>query len=255
MSIELTRRDEFAVITIDRAAALNALNYEMLRAIGRALDQVEASDARAVFFTGAGDKAFCAGADIGELMGRSLPDEYAGTRLGQELYSRIESFALPSVAVVNGYALGGGCELALACTFRLGTAAARFGLPEVKLGLVPGYGGTQRLPRLVGMGMALEMLMTGRMVAAEEALRIGLLNRIVEGDPLAAAIEYARAFSGHGLLALRLVRDAALRGRDTSLREGLRIEADLTTVSMRSDDGREGARAFLEKRAAAFKDR
>ena len=255
MSIELTRRDEFAVITIDRAAALNALNYEMLRAIGRALDQVEASDARAVFFTGAGDKAFCAGADIGELMGRSLPDEYAGTRLGQELYSRIESFALPSVAVVNGYALGGGCELALACTFRLGTAAARFGLPEVKLGLVPGYGGTQRLPRLVGMGMALEMLMTGRMVAAEEALRIGLLNRIVEGDPLAAAIEYARAFSGHGLLALRLVRDAALRGRDTSLREGLRIEADLTTVSMRSDDGREGARAFLEKRAAVFKDR
>ena len=255
MSIELTRRDEFAVIRIDRAAALNALNYEMLRAIGRALDQVESSDARAVFFIGAGEKAFCAGADIGELLGRSIPDEYTGTRLGQELYSRIESFPLPSVAVVNGYALGGGCELALACTFRVGTPTARFGLPEVKLGLVPGYGGTQRLPRLVGMGIALEMLMTGRMVPAEEALRIGLLNRIVEGDPLEAAIQYARAFSGNGLLALRLVRDAALRGRDTSLREGLRIEADLTTISMRSDDGREGARAFLEKRAAVFKDR
>jgi enoyl-CoA hydratase len=254
MSIELSRRDEFAVITINRAQALNALNYEMLRAIGRALDEVDASDARALFLTGTGDKAFCAGADIGELLGRSIPQEYAGTRLGQELCCRIEGFRIPSLAIVNGYALGGGCELAMACTFRLGTPAAKFGLPEVKLGLVPGYGGTQRLPRLVGVGVALEILMTGRSVPAEEALRIGLLHRIVDGDPIEAAVQYARAFSKHGLLALRLVRDAALRGADVSLRDGLAIEADLSTLSMRSDDGREGPRAFLEKRPPKFQD-
>lgn len=255
MSIELTRKDEFAVITINRTQALNALNYGMLRAIGDALDQVEASDARAVFFTGAGDRAFCAGADIGELLDRSIPQEFAGTRLGQALYTRIENFRLPSIAIVNGHALGGGCELALACTFRLGTAAARFGLPEVKLGLVPGYGGTQRLPRLVGLGPALEIMMTGRSVPADEALRIGLLHRLVDGDPLEAAAAYARAFSRHGLLALRLVRDAALRGVDTTLQDGLRIEADLSTLTMRSDDGREGPRAFLEKRTPRFQDR
>ncbi len=255
MSIELTRREEFAVITINRAAALNALNYGMLRQISAALDEVESSDARAVFFTGTGDKAFCAGADIGELLGRSIPEEFEGTRLGQELMTRIENFRLPSVAVVNGYALGGGCELALACTFRLATPRAKFGLPEIKLGLVPGYGGTQRLPRLVGMSAALEIMMSGRMVPAEEALRLGLANRIVDGDAIDAAVEYARALTAHGLLALRLLRDAALRGADTTLREGLRIEADLSTLSMRSDDGREGPRAFLEKRAARFKDR
>jgi len=257
MSIGLTRREEFAIITIDRVAAQNALNYGMLRAIGSALDEVEVSDARTVLFMGAGDKSFCAGADIGELLDRSIPDEYAGTRLGQALFTRIENLAIPSIAVVHGYALGGGCELAMACTFRVGTARARFGLPEVKLGLVPGYGGTQRLPRLVGLAAALEILMSGRMVPAEEALRIGLLNRLVDegADALDAAMQFARTFNGHGLLALRLVRDAALRGKDTSLREGLRIEADLSTLSMRSEDGREGPRAFLEKRAAVFKDR
>jgi enoyl-CoA hydratase len=253
--VELTRQQEFAVIRITRADALNALNYGMLRDIGELLDEIEDSDARAVFFTGTGDKAFCAGADIGELLDRSMPEEFAGTRLGQQLFSRIENFRLPSIAIVNGYALGGGCELALACTFRLGTPAARLGLPEIKLGLVPGYGGTQRLPRLVGLGVALDILMTGRFVAADEALRIGLLHRIVEGDRIEAAVEFARAFTSNGLLALRLVRDAALRGMDTTLQEGLRIEADLSTLSMRSDDGREGPRAFVAKRPAVFHDR
>jgi enoyl-CoA hydratase len=255
MPIEMSRRGEFAVITLNRVEALNALNYAMLRKIAEGLDEIEASDARAVFFIGAGDKAFCAGADIKELMGRSIPEEYAGTRLGQALCSRIQDFRLPSVAIVNGFALGGGCELALACTFRLGTAAAKFGLPEIKLGLVPGYGGTQRLPRLVGQAVAVEMLLTGRLVPAEEALRIGLLNRIVEGDPLQAAIQYAQSFSRFGLLALRLVRDAALRGGEVSLEEGLKIEADLSTVSMRSEDGREGVLAFREKRPPKFRDK
>src|SRR6185295_15549420 len=154
MPIKLDRHHEFAVLTIDRPQALNALNYAMLDDIGKALDDVAASDARALFFMGGGDKAFCAGADIGELAGRSIPDEYAGTRLGQELWCRIERFRIPSIAVVHGYALGGGCELALACTFRLGTASAKFGLPEVKLRLVPGSGGTQRPPRLAATAAA-----------------------------------------------------------------------------------------------------
>jgi enoyl-CoA hydratase len=255
MSIKLTRQEEFAVITIDRPDALNALNYGMLGEIGKALDQVEASDARAVFFTGSGTKAFCAGADIKELTGRSIPEEYEGTRRGQALWTRVQEFRLPSIAVVNGYALGGGCELALACTFRLGSPNAKFGLPEIKLGLVPGYGGTQRLPRLVGLGVALEILMTGRSVPADEALRIGLLNRIVEGDPLKAAVDYARAFTKHSLLTLKLVRDAALRGVEVPLEQGLKIEADLSAVTFRSEDGQEGLKAFVEKRPAKFQDK
>lgn len=255
MPIDLSRREEFAIITINDVETHNALSYATLREVGRALDEIEASNARAVFFCGAGSKAFCAGANINELLGRSIQDEYAGTRLGQAMYARIERFRLPSIAIVNGYALGAGCELALACTFRLGTRTATFGLPEIKLGLVPGYGGTQRLPRIVGMSVAFEMLMTGRMVQAEEALRIGLLHRIVSGDPVREAVEYARGFSSHGLLALRLVRDAVLRSADVTLHEGLAIEADLSTISMRSDDGREGTRAFLERRSPEFKDR
>ncbi|WP_250528486.1 enoyl-CoA hydratase-related protein [Caballeronia sp. GAWG2-1] len=254
MSLELSRLDEFAIVTLDRPQALNALNYEMLRRLGNILDEIEQSDARVVIFTGAGDKAFCAGADVRELTDRSIPEDYSGTRLGQGTFSRIENFRLPSIAAVNGYALGGGCELAMACTFRVGTANAKFGLPEVKLGLVPGYGGTQRLPRLVGFGIALEILMTGRTADAKEAIRIGLLNRIVEGNVVNGAKDFARGFSRHGLLALRLIRDAALRGTDTTLQDGLRIEADLSTVSMRSEDGREGPRAFLEKRAPQIKD-
>jgi len=256
MAIELTRLGECAVITIQRKEALNALNYGMLRSINQMLDDVQASDARCLIFYGAGGKAFCAGADISELLDRTVPEEYAGTRLGQSVFSRIESFMLPSIAVVDGYALGGGCELALACTFRLGTANARFGLPEVKLGLVPGYGGTQRLPRLIGVGAALEMLMTGRFVAAEEALRIGLLHKLIDADdPLQHAVAFARTFNHHSLLTLRLVRDAALRGTAVPLHEGLSIEADLSTVSMRSEDGQEGIQAFLAKRTPQFRDR
>ncbi|GAA5231926.1 enoyl-CoA hydratase [Verticiella sediminum] len=255
MSIQLTRRDDFAVITLDRPAALNALNYATLQAIDEALDEVAAWKVRALLFTGCGDKAFCAGADISELLDRDIPDEYVGTRLGQSVFSRIESFPVPSVAAVNGYALGGGCELALACTFRVGTSSAKFGLPEVKLGLVPGYGGTQRLPRLVGVAAALDIVLTGRMVAADEALRIGLLHRIVHGDVIEAAMAYARGFTGHSMLAMRLIRDAVLRGVDTSLQDGLRIEADLSTISMNSEDGKEGPRAFIAKRAPRILDR
>jgi enoyl-CoA hydratase len=255
MTIELSRRDEFAIITLRRPEVLNALNYDMLRMLDKALGEVEASDARAVFFIGEGQRAFCAGADISELMDRTVTQKYEGTWLGQRVFTRVENLRLPSIALVNGYALGGGCELSLASTFRLAAPNARFGLPEVKLGLVPGYGGTQRLPRLVGLSTALEIMMSGRMVPADEALRIGLVNQVVEGDMIDAGIAFARGFSHHSLLALKLIRDSAQRGIDVPLADGLRIEADLSTVSMLSEDGSEGAKAFLEKRAAIFHDR
>lgn len=255
MTLQLSRRHEFAVVTLYRPAVLNALSYETLRRLDDVLDEVQASDARALLITGAGEKAFCAGADIAELGARSVGQRYEGTWLGQRTFARIEQLSIPSVALVNGYALGGGCELALACTFRLASVNAKFGLPEIKLGLVPGYGGTQRLPRLVGLSRGLEILMSGRTVEAGEAVRIGLVNEVVEGDLLAAGMRFARAFSHHSLLALRLVRDSALRGMEQTLSEGLRTEADLSTVSMLSEDGQEGVRAFVGKRPAVFKDR
>lgn len=255
MPVELTRVEEFALITLNRPEALNALSFEIVREIGAAIDEAEASDARALLFTGAGEKAFCAGADIGELMGRTIIEEKAGAERGQATFAKLDRLAIPSVAVINGYALGGGLELALACTFRIATPNARLGLPEIKLGLIPGYGGTQRLPRLVGEGRAMDMVMTGRMVDAEEALQIGLINRVVEGDPVQAGIAYAREFSGFGLPALRLAREAVQRAATTTLTEGLRVEADLNTLSFRTEDAQEGTSAFLEKRKPAFKDR
>ena len=255
MPVELTRVEEFALITLNRPEALNALSFEIVREIGAAIDEAEASDARALLFTGAGEKAFCAGADISELMGRTIIEEKAGAERGQATFAKLDRLAIPSVAVINGYALGGGLELALACTFRIATPNARLGLPEIKLGLIPGYGGTQRLPRLVGEGRALDMVMTGRMVDAEEAFQIGLINRIVEGDPVQAGIAYAREFSGYGLPALRLAREAVQRAATTTLTEGLRIEADISTLSFRTEDAKEGTSAFLEKRKPAFKDR
>ena len=255
MPVELTRVEEFALITLNRPEALNALSFEIVREIGAAIDEAEASDARALLFTGAGEKAFCAGADISELMGRTIIEEKAGAERGQATFAKLDRLAIPSVAVINGYALGGGLELALACTFRIATPNARLGLPEIKLGLIPGYGGTQRLPRLVGEGRAMDMVMTGRMVDAEEALQIGLINRIVERDPVQAGVAYAREFSGFGLPALRLAREAVQRAATTTLTEGLRVEADLNTLSFRTEDAQEGTSAFLEKRKPAFKDR
>lgn len=255
MTIQVRQHEEFSVVTLSRPDVMNALNYDMLEKLEESLADIEKSDSRAVFFTGEGERAFCAGADIGELMDRSISQKYEGTWLGQRVFSRIERLKLPTIALVNGYALGGGCELSLATTFRLASPNARFGLPEVKLGLVPGYGGTQRLPRLIGLGPALDIMMTGRMVPAQEALQLGLVSKVLEGDLLEGGIEFARTFTKHGLLALKLIRDSAQRGIETSVQNGLRIEADLSTVSMLSDDGAEGVRAFLEKRPPNFTDR
>ncbi|MEK9645905.1 MAG: enoyl-CoA hydratase-related protein [Alphaproteobacteria bacterium] len=254
MAVELTRRGDAAVMILNRPEALNALSFDILREIGRIFDEVAASDARVLVVTGAGDKAFCAGADIKELRDRTLIEQQRGAELGQSVFAKLDTLPIPSVAVVNGYAFGGGLELALACTFRLATANAKMGLPEVKLGLVPGYGGTQRLPRVVGEARALEIVMTGRTVDAAEAERIGLVSRIVDGDPVDAGIEFASAFAGYSLPVLEFARRAITRALDTPLPEGLKIEADLSTLAYQLKDSAEGMAAFEEKRKPEFKD-
>ncbi|MGE0723610.1 MAG: enoyl-CoA hydratase/isomerase family protein [Alphaproteobacteria bacterium] len=255
MTVELFRDEEFVVLRLNRPQALNALSFAIVREIGAALDAAATGDARALIVTGAGDKAFCAGADIVELRGRSLVQQKEGAELGQAVFARLDRLPIASIALINGYAFGGGLELALACSFRLATPNAKMGLPEIKLGLIPGYGGTQRLPRVVGPARALEMIMTGRTVAAEEAERIGLVHQIVEGDAMAAAKAFARTFSGFSLPVLRLAREAVLRAGETPLAEGLRIEADLSTLAFQTRDAEEGTQAFVEKRPAKFEDR
>jgi len=255
MAVELSRVEEFALIRLNRPQALNALSFKLVEDLSRALDQVAAGDARALLVTGAGEKAFCAGADIAELAGRTLAQTKRGAELGQAVMARIERLPMPSVAIVNGYAFGGGLELALACTFRLVTPNAKLGLPEIKLGLIPGYGGTQRLPRAVGEARALEMILTARTLDAQTALAWGLATRMVEGDPLAAGIAFAREFSGYSLPALGFAREAVQRALDTPVHEGLRIEADLSTLAFQTADAAEGMAAFLAKRKPAFKDR
>ncbi len=254
MTVELKRVEEFALITLNRPEALNALSFELIRGLGRAFDEVAASDARALLITGAGAKAFCAGADIKELTGRPRSEQKRGAELGQATFAKLDRLPVPSVAIMNGYAFGGGLELALACTFRLATRSAKMGLPEIKLALIPGYGGTQRLPRVVGEARALELILTGRTVGADEAGRIGLVNRLIDGDPVAAGIAFAREFSGYSLPVLGLARDAVTRALDMPLNEGLGIEANLSTLAYQTRDAKEGMAAFLEKRKPGFKD-
>ena len=254
MAIEVSERDEFAVITLNRPEALNALSFSLVRDLGDAFDQVAAGDHRALIITGAGERAFCAGADVTELMGRGQVENKRATERGQRTFARLDTFPVPSIAVINGFAFGGGLELASACTFRLATPNAKLGTPEIKLGLIPGYGATQRLPRLIGEARALEMVMTGRTVEAEEAERIGLVNRIVEGDPVECGIAFAREFSGYSLPVLNLAREAVLRALDVPVSEGLKIEADLSTIAFATEDAAEGMNAFVEKRKPAFQD-
>lgn len=255
MAIELTRRDEFAVITINRPDALNALNVALLGDLERAFQEADGGDARALIVTGAGNKAFCAGADIKELQGRTPIQHKASMEYGQAVFAKLDRLRVPSVAIINGYAFGGGLELALACTFRLATPNAKMGLPEIRLGLIPGYGGTQRLPRVVGEARALELIMTGRTVAAEEAQRIGLVADIIGGDPLDAALTYARQFSGYSVPVLACARSAVARAFDTPVSEGLKIEAELAALAYQTRDAAEGMNAFIEKRKARFEDR
>ena len=254
MAVQLTYRETAAIVTLDRPQALNALSFAVVADIDAALDDVAESDARVLLITGAGEKAFCAGADIKELRNRDLMAQRRGAELGQATFSKLERLPMPSIALINGYAFGGGLEIALACTFRLATANAKMGLPEIKLGLIPGYGGTQRLPRVVGEALALEMILTGRTVEAEEALRIGLVNRLIEGDPIEAGLEFANRFTRYSLPALGFARQAVMRALDVPIHEGLKIEADLSTLAFRTADAEEGMAAFEDKRKPVFRD-
>jgi enoyl-CoA hydratase len=255
MTVELARRDEFAIITLNRPEALNALSFEVIGEIAAAIDKAAAMEGvRALLFTGAGDKAFCAGADIKELRNRSLIEQKRGAEFGQSVFAKLDALPVASVALINGYAFGGGLELALACTFRLASPTVKFGLPEIKLGLIPGYGGTQRLPRLVGEARALEFIMTGRTVDAAEGERIGLINKIAEGDIVEAGIEFARTFTRYSIPVLEFSRRAVQRALDVPLAEGLRIEAELSTLAYRTRDAEEGMSAFEQKRTAEFRD-
>ncbi|MDY7579126.1 enoyl-CoA hydratase-related protein [Herbaspirillum sp. RTI4] len=255
MSIHLLYQNQVAVLQIDRPQALNALSFDLLDKIGAAITTVSKSDARALVIVGNGDKAFCAGADIKELQDRSLLEQKRGAELGQAVMAKLDRLPIPSIAVIHGYAFGGGLELALACTFRVATPKAKMGLPEIKLGLIPGYGGTQRLPRLIGEARALEIILSGRTVDAVEAERIGLVNRLVDGtDAIAIGCDYAQQFLGYSLCASLFAREAVQRALAVPLADGLRIESDLSTLAYQTADAREGMQAFVDKRPPLFKD-
>lgn len=258
MTIHLKTEGPIAVLQIDRPQALNALSFELLGMIGDAIDRAGASNARALVVVGNGDKAFCAGADIKELQNRTLLAQRQGAELGQAVMAKLDRLPIPSIAVIHGYAFGGGLELALACTFRIATSKAKMGLPEIKLGLIPGYGGTQRLPRLIGEARALEIIMSGRTVGAAEAESIGLVNRVVDAtdatDPAAIGIDYAQQFIGYSRNASLFAREAVQRALSVPLHDGLRIESDLSTLAYQTADAREGMQAFLDKRPPVFKD-
>jgi enoyl-CoA hydratase len=254
LAIHMSRLDELALITLDRPEALNALSFGQLHDLSRLIDSIGDGDARALLVTGAGDRAFSAGADIKELMGRTLVEQRAGAMLGQSVLAKLDQLAMPSIALINGYAFGGGLELALACTFRIAVPSAKLGFPEIKLGLIPGYGGTQRLPRLIGEARATEMILTGRTVEADEAERIGLVNKVVQGDLFEAGQAFAREMTGFSLPVLGLARDAIRRAHDLPLHDGLKIEADLSTLAFQTQDAVEGMTAFIEKRKPVFRD-
>jgi enoyl-CoA hydratase len=248
-------RDGMAVVTIDRPRALNALDRQTIQELGAAVEAADRdSSARVVVLTGSGDKAFAAGADIRELESLSGDEGRQFSEAGQAVFSRIEALGKPVIAAVNGYALGGGCELAMACTLRVSSESAVFGQPEVRLGLIPGYGGTQRLPRLVGRGRALEIMLTGETVTAQTALRIGLVDRVVPAADLMAEVEaLASRIMAGAPLAIGYCLEAVRRGLDMDFAEGEQIEAALFGKCCRTEDMKEGTRAFLEKRAARFK--
>ncbi len=242
-----------AIITINRPDALNALNDDVLYELSVAFTLCEAdSNVRALIITGTG-RAFVAGADIANL--QALADPFSGREgslVGQDVMNSLAALPIPTIAAINGFALGGGLELALAADIRVASPKAKLGLPEVGLGLIPGYGGTQRLPRLIGMGRALDLIYTGRHIDAEEALQFGIVNRISE-DALEGAKELAQQILKNAPVALGLAKEAVVRGLDVSLYQGLEIEADLFGMVATTEDMKEGTSAFLEKRTASFK--
>lgn len=245
--------DRIATITVNRPDKLNALNDALIAELGLAMDEsLTRGDVGAVLLTGAG-RAFVAGADIGELADQTAIGGKRRAERGQRVFRKFERSTKPTLAAVNGFALGGGCELAMACHLRLASESAKFGQPEAKLGITPGYGGTQRLPRLIGKGRALQLLLTGEMIDAAEAYRIGLVNRIVPGaDLIGAARALLTSILANGPLAIAHCIDAVDRGADMSLDDALALEASYFGVLSASADKAEGMRAFLDKQPAQF---
>ena len=251
------RRGTIAYVTVNRPKVLNALNVPTWQDLRTAFEAAQNDPAvRGVILTGAGDKAFIAGADIGDLAQASAIDAERSSRHEQEVLDLIENLGKPVVAAINGFALGGGCETAMACTIRIAVERAKFGQPEVKLGLLPGGGGTQRLPRLVGKGRALQLILSGGMIAAQEAYRIGLVNEVVAASDLIPRAEaILNEIVSNAPLAVRYALDAVNKGMETSQTEGLALEASYFGLCAGTEDKKEGTSAFLQKRPAQFRGR
>ena len=251
------KKGAVAYVTLNRPKVLNALNQRTLSELRAAFEDAKRDPmVLGVILTGAGDKAFIAGADISEIAGVSAIEAAEFTRNGQDVVGAIENLGKPVIAAVNGFALGGGCEAAMACTIRLATESAKFGQPEVKLGIIPGYGGTQRLPRLVGKGLALQLILSGGMISAQEAFRIGLVNEVVPAAELITRAEaILKQINSNAPLAVKYSIEAVNKGLDTSQVEGMVIESSLFALCAATEDKREGTSAFLEKRDPRFQGR
>src|SRR5580658_4065978 len=254
-NILLEKKNSIAYVTVNRPKVLNALNMATMQELGVAFQEIKTDAAiRVVILTGAGEKAFVAGADIGELAKQDAVSAKQYAQRGQSVLNLIENLGKPVIACINGFALGGGCELALACSMRLASENAKLGQPEVKLGIIPGYGGTQRLARLVGKGLAMQMVLAGEMITAQEAHRIGLVNEVtVAAELIPRAEAIAAKIIANAPLAVQYAMEAVNKGMEMTLSEGLYLEAVLFAVSCASEDKKEGTAAFLEKRVAEFK--
>jgi enoyl-CoA hydratase/carnithine racemase len=251
------KKDAIAYVTVNRPKVLNALNTPTWKDLRIAFEDARDDAAvLGVILTGAGDKAFIAGADIGELAHATAIDAERSSRFGQSVLDLIENLGKPVIAAVNGFALGGGCETAMACTIRIAVDGAKFGQPEVKLGLLPGGGGTQRLPRLVGKGRALQLILSGEMISAQEAYRIGLVNEVVPAANLIGRAEaILKKVAANAPIAVKFALEAANKGVETSQAEGLLLEASYFGLCAATEDKKEGTTAFLEKRAPQFQGR
>jgi enoyl-CoA hydratase len=256
-NLTLERDGAVAILTINRPKVLNALNTPTMDELRRAVLEVKHDAAvRVLIVTGSGDKSFVAGADINELAVQTPTQGKEHALRGQHVFDLIENLGKPVIAAINGFALGGGCELALACTLRIAADTARLGQPEINLGIIPGYAGTQRLSRLVGKGIALDLLLTGRQVKADEALQIGLVNRVVPAaDLMNEARKTAAELAAKAPVAMQYIIEAVNRGLEVSFDKGAFLEATLFGLVASTDDMREGTKAFLEKRKAEFKGR